>query len=512
MKCLQIFLLLVSSLLIHATFAACRDSKSAQVRSPAVAGRFYPSDPEKLKQAIGQYLDESPVVKVENPIAILVPHAGYVYAGQIYADAYRQVMGGNYDVIVILGVNHTTAGFRGVSLSDYTHFSTPLGNVTVDQEIVAELLAHCQDCNRERKVHTDEHSIEVQLPFLQVLFPRAKIVPAIIHPPDLKTCTRFGQALAKALQRRHALIVISSDLSHYPDSETAARVDRETMEAIATLEPSTVASMMRKLNFPNLDTRACGEAAILAGIIAAKDLGAKAAVTVSYTNSGENPLGERSRAVGYGAMVLARRALQSDTMKLNSTQSGAKATALQESEKKLLLKIARDAIRRYLTTETVPLIRNLPARLDVPQGAFVTLKKNGNLRGCIGHIPPDFALGKTVAAMAIYAAFEDSRFLPVQRNELKDIEIEISVLTPLRAVGAPEEIVVGRDGVYLVKNGKSAVFLPQVATENNWSRVKLLDNLCVKASLPKSCWKSDAKLHVFQAEVFNESELKLRQP
>jgi len=146
--------------------------------------------------------------------------------------------------------------------------------------------------------------------------------------------------------------------------------------------------------------------------------------------------------------------------------------------------------------------------MERPQGAFVTLKKRGQLRGCIGHMAEDCALGQTVGAMAIQAAVNDPRFRPVTLAELAELEIEISVLTPWKAISAAEDIVVGRDGVVLIKDGKSAVFLPQVATENGWGHREMLDNLCLKAGLPAGSWKKGAKLYVFQADVFAESEFK----
>jgi len=170
---------------------------------------------------------------MESPLALIVPHAGYVFSGQIMADAYRQVMGRSYDVIVVLGTNHTTGGFSGISLGDYTAFRTPLGDVPVDEESTAALLSANKDCNRNRAVHVTEHSIEVQLPFLQTLFPKAKIIPAVIHPPDYEMCIRFGETLAKVLKNRKALIVASSDLSHYPDYKDAVTIDRQTLETVA---------------------------------------------------------------------------------------------------------------------------------------------------------------------------------------------------------------------------------------------------------------------------------------
>jgi AmmeMemoRadiSam system protein B/AmmeMemoRadiSam system protein A len=481
---------------------------SGDIRPPAVTGQFYPADSGKLKLAIEQFLKGSAAGIQEKPVAILVPHAGYIFSGQICADAYRQAMGHSYDTIVILGVNHTMGNFRGISVGDYSAFRTPLGSSPVDEEITAALLSECRDCVRSREVHANEHSIEVQIPFVQVLFPKARIVPAIIHPPDFNMCIRFGQALAKVLQGRQVLIVISSDLSHYPKYENANNADRLTLETIASLDSNRISSLMKDLTVPNMGTRACGEAAILAGITAAKALGAKRAVIAGYANSGDVPIGDRSRTVGYGAVAFVPGESPASLSVPSRPAPPPGATPLQNLEKKALLAFARETIQRYLTTQTVPLPRNFPGRMYLPQGAFVTLRKNGELRGCIGHMSSDIELGQTVGAMALQAAFNDSRFSPVQQTELKSIEIEISVLTPMKPIASSDKIVVGRDGVLLSKSGASAVFLPQVATENNWSRAEMLDNLCRKAGLTTGCWQRDAKFQVFQAEVFSEAQFK----
>jgi MEMO1 family protein len=500
-------LVVMAAFTMYLISGACGNSKSPNVRPAAVDGKFYPADPKKLKLAVEQFLQDSSEIPMEKPIALIVPHAGYIYSGQIAADAYRQVRGRSYDVIVVLGTNHTTEGFRGISLGDYSAFRTPLGDVQVDEEIISALLSENKDCTRSRAVHVNEHSIEVQIPFLQVLFPKARIVPAVIHPPDYELCIRFGETLAKVLKNRQALIVASSDLSHYPDYKDIVRVDRQTLETIASLDTGRLASILRVLNnVPQLDTRACGEAPILSGITAAKALGATRAIVAGYANSGDVPDGERSRSVGYGAVVLTSGKGPSDTTILNRPKAPQSAVPLKNSEKKALLAFARETIIRY--PETVPLPSSFPARISLPQGAFVTLKKDGQLRGCIGHMAEDIALGQAVGAMAIEAAFHDPRFAPMQLSEVSRLEIEISVLTPMKPIASSEEIVIGRDGVMLSKAGKSAVFLPQVAVENKWNKSEMLDNLCLKAGLSTGCWKRDAKFQVFQADVFSESEFK----
>jgi AmmeMemoRadiSam system protein A len=181
---------------------------------------------------------------------------------------------------------------------------------------------------------------------------------------------------------------------------------------------------------------------------------------------------------------------------------------LRDGDKQALLALARKTIIRYLTTETVPLARGFSPAVQEYRGVFVTLKKYGTLRGCIGRLIPEAPLGQLVGAMAIQSAMNDHRFRPVTLNEMKDIEIELSVLTPMKTVPRAEDIVIGRDGVLLQKGRAGAVFLPQVATEQGWTREQMLDQLCLKAGLAEGSWRTGAEFQTFQAIVFHESEFK----
>jgi hypothetical protein len=349
------------------------------------------------------------------------------------------------------------------------------------------------------------------VPFIQVVFPKAKIVPIVVGSPDMEMCARFGKALAKVLKNRRALIVASSDLSHYPAAEDANIVDRETLAAIAKLDPAVFRATMQAhidKNIPNLVTSACGEAPIMTAMAAGKSLGATHGVVVSYANSGDLPIGELSRVVGYGAVVLTAEG-EDKNIGISAQPTGDSLSApLGSADKKALLAFARETISRIFLTDTVPLARGFHENLQQPRGVFVTLKKKGELRGCIGRMIGDVPLCKLVGAMALQAAFNDRRFQPLTFDELNDTEIEISVLTPMKKVAGAADIVVGRDGVLLSKEGRSAVFLPQVATEQGWNREELLDNLCLKAGLTAGSWKAGAQLSIFQAVVFSESEFK----
>ena len=488
------------------TVARETGKEGGEIRPPVVAGKFYPESAAVLKSAIEKFMQNAAPAQALTPLAIVVPHAGYIYSAQICADGYNQVRSGAYEVVVIFGTNHTAPDLRKIAIYPGAGFRTPLGTVPVDEKVVAALIAASPDCKADKAPHVREHSIEVQIPFIQVLFPQAKIVPAIVGAADIALYTRFGAALAKVLKGKRALIVASSDLSHYPSAADAEMVDRKTLAAVASLDPTmlrdTIQTQMAR-RIRGLDTCACGEAPIMAAMEAAKALGATGGKVVSYAHSGDIAIGDRERVVGYGAVVFTAGLEKGNTA---AEMPAAAGQTLSPTDKKALLAFARETITGYLTTQTVPLPRGFgPAALET-RGVFVTLKKRGNLRGCIGRMTPDRPLANLVGAMALQAAFEDPRFAPVTLKELPDLEIEISVLTPMQPVSGPGAIVVGRDGVLLNKRGRSAVFLPQVAPEQGWGRDEMLDHLAMKAGLPTEAWKEGSQFSTFQALVFGEAD------
>lgn len=480
---------------------------AVEVREPAVAGKFYPADPVKLRRAVNFYLDHAVAPDGVKPLAIVAPHAGYVYSGQICADAWRQAREHDYDLVIILGTNHTVAGFSGVSVIPNGVYRTPLGDAKIDARVSERLAASDSAFSHRAAVHRQEHSVEVQVPFAQVLFPDAPLVVAVMGADDPVLCNRFGRILAEAVQGRSALIVASTDLSHYPAYKDACRVDRAVLEAAATLDPAAVRKAVRAQmaqGVANLSTCACGTAPMAAAMTAAKHLGAKGARIVSYANSGDAVVGRPDRVVGYGALAFSAAYAQSPSF--FEPPPADENAPLDESAKRALLSLARKTITEVLESDALPLPRSADPALNAARGAFVTLKKNGQLRGCIGHMSADRPLQKTVGAMAVQAAFNDRRFTPVGAEELEELQIEISVLTPYEPVPDPEAIRAGIDGVVIRQAGKRAVYLPQVAVEQGWSREKMLEHLCRKAGLPADAWKEGAQLMTFQATVFSENE------
>lgn len=478
-------------------------------RPAAVAGSFYPEDPGRLEAAVKTFLADARPAAPERPLALIVPHAGYIYSGQIAADAYRQAADHDYDAIVILGVNHRTAGFQGVSVYDGPGYQTPLGTARCDQDLAKSLRDRDRRFAYRRDVDQFEHSVEVQIPFVQKVFPATPIVAAVVGGQDRDLWLALGEALASVLKQRRALIVASSDLSHYPPHDVAVEVDHAVLAAVATADPTAlIRTIDRELGKrrPQLATCACGEGPMVAALAAARKLGATRATVVSYANSGDAAVGDRTRCVGYGAVSVTAGDRRPDTAALRDLEVAAAGAPLTAQDRDALLAFARKTLRQYFATGTTPLFRDTSPILNRRQGAFVTLKSQGRLRGCIGHMAEDMPLGQVVGAMAFNAALRDQRFAPLERRELDAITIEISVLTPFAPITSAEAIEVGRDGVMIRKAERSAVFLPQVALEQGWTRAELLAQLCRKAELPPEAWREDAQLLTFQADVFGEPE------
>ncbi len=485
------------------------ESAVLAVRDPAVAGRFYPGEAPKLEAAIRGFLADAVPPRGQRPVALVAPHAGYIYSAQIAADAWTQARGGDYDLVVLLGTNHTVPRFEGAAISPAAGFRTPLGVAEVDRKAAADLIAHDSSFTRDDVPHEREHSVEVQVPFAQVVLPGVKILPIVVGDPDPQLCARLGRALAKVLSSRRPLLVASSDLSHYPAYDDAVTSDGATLAAIAGMDASAIRSSIAaqlRANRPNLSTCACGEAPVLVALEAARTLGAARGVVLSYANSGDTVVGDRGRVVGYGAVAFFPGPPGRDLAGLGRPAAAAQDAPIGTQERKALLRIARESIRRFLETGTAPLVRDVAPSLRRLQGAFVTLKKRGELRGCIGHTAQDTPLGQVVGAMAVQAAFNDRRFSPLEARELPEVELDVSVLTPLAAVAGPDAIVLGRDGVVIRKEGRSALFLPEVAVEQGWTREEMLEHLCRKAGLPSDAWRRGAEFLTFRTIAIHENE------
>ncbi len=486
--------------------AACAADET--VREPAVAGAFYPGDADELRSFVTDALAAAePADLPGRPIAIIAPHAGYVYSGAIAAAAYAQLRDTAIDTVVVIGPAHR-APVVGVALPAAARWRTPLGEVPVDGEICAALQQASDLFAPAAYAHRNEHSLEVQLPFLQVMLDDFSIVPLLMHDLSDGECEEVAQAIAAALAGRSALLVASSDMSHYPAQADARRVDRAMLDAIAQFDPDTVRTADAELmgeGVANLACTLCGLGPVLTVMRTARELGADSAVVIDYANSGDVPGGDATRCVGYGAVVFC--APEPSPPAREDAEPAEEAGQLDAQQQALLLALARETITAITAGTAPPDPPTDDPAFAQRRACFVTLHKEGMLRGCIGTLEATQPLGEAVVSAAASAATRDPRFLPVQASEVADLHIEISVLSPMREVADPEEIICGTHGVLVEQDGRSGVFLPQVATEQGWDRETMLTELCAhKAGLPADAWRTGARLYVFTAQVFAEDE------
>lgn len=491
-------------LLIVLFFIFCYGEDKMNLREPYVSNKFYEGDKVKLSNQIDLMLSEAVGKSEKKPKGLIVPHAGYVFSGQIAADGFNQAKGFEYDTVIILGTNHTTYPEDIGFLYDGEGFKTPLGICQIDKDLNEKLAQKGDFFKFNNSAHFREHSIEVQIPFIQKIFQKIKIVPIVIGTSKSTASLKIGKALADVVKGKNVLIVASSDLSHYPPFDVANFVDKELLKAITTMDLSKIEETAKNGELKEgVETSACGIGPIMVLVTAMNELNSRKVKIVSYANSGQTIMGDLDRVVGYGAVAFYEGEKEQDIRALNFERDNEE---LNELDKEYLLKLARTALNDYLNYDFFTLPRFPSRALFRKQGAFVTLEKYGELRGCIGHMAEDTPLSTTVAKMALASALQDTRFYPVTKDELSKIEIEISVLTPMKEVKGIEEIIIGKHGTVIRKGGRSAVFLPQVAVEQGWTKEEMLEHLCLKAGLPKDAYKSGCKFYTFEAIVFKEKK------
>ncbi len=454
------------------------------IRKPVWAGQFYESDPVKLSRQLEAWLDSAQVRPAAGEVAgLIAPHAGYVYSARVAACGYRLVRGLDFDSVVIIGPSHQLA-FEGCSIYLRGGFETPLGVAEVDEGLAKEL-ARYSGFGYIPEAHDREHSIEVQVPFIQKVFPRARIVPVVMGNQTERTIQSLSAALARAAAGKKVLVVASTDLSHFLSRSQARERDRKTIELIAGFDLKTLGRQVERH-----ENIMCGGGPVLALLQYARQRGPARVEVLSYSDSAAVG-GPEDRVVGYLAAAV-------------YLEPSGTIQDLTPEEKKELLALARRSIETYLSTGNLPDYKPLSSRLEEKAGAFVTLKERHQLRGCIGFVEPLLPLWETVARAAVLAATEDPRFPPLGRAELSGLQIEISVLGPLQPVTDVSEIKIGRHGLVIKEGQRSGLLLPQVATEQGWDRRTFLREVCRKAGLPDNAWKNSRGLFKFEAVVFQE--------
>ncbi|MCG3177114.1 MAG: hypothetical protein MOGMAGMI_02081 [Candidatus Omnitrophica bacterium] len=467
-------------------------------RTAAVAGTFYPADASELTALLKTCEIKAPVssaVSGRPPRALIVPHAGYVYSGRTAAAAYRTVRGADIDTVVLIGPSHH-AVFRGASIWTEGDWITPLGRMAVDTDLARAIAADNTSFAHPPDPHLNEHSLEVQLPFLQRVLPKARIVPILTSDPSPANTSALAESVLRHTAGRKALIVFSTDMSHYRDLAPTYEMDRRTLELIRS---GDTAALYRAL--ADGTSELCGAAAVLTALETARRLpGGGHLEVLDYTTSADAG-GGHHRVVGYGAVILT----DAGAAPVSAPRSGNEVGVYGSSQRQELLWRARSALQRRLAGRSGELTAPSDPLLLEPRAVFVTLRNQGQLRGCIGGLYASEPLYRAVEHMA-QAAARDPRFRRVRPQELEELHIEISVLSPPERIANADAIELGHHGVIVRRGEAGGVFLPQVATETGWSRERFLSELCTqKAGLAADCWKDpDTELYTFTCEIFEE--------
>jgi len=455
----------------------------------AVAGSFYSKNKKELSHHVEVLLKDAKTSSLKDIDAIIVPHAGYVYSAPTAAVAYKTLTQ-KYKTIFIMGSSHYV-WLKGASIYSEGSYQTPLGRVKTNRSIVKKLMQNPL-FTYDATAHTKEHTLEVQLPFLQTLYgEELQIVPIIIGTTELQNIIELSKILKPYFEDKENLFVISTDLSHYPSYEDAQKIDMQTLNGVMSNRPQEFVNAMlknEKSSTKNLMTSACGWSSLLTLMYMTQDKPYKYEL-LKYTNSGESKYGDKKRVVGYGSL----RVYQEN-----------QEFFLTQSEKEKLLEIARVALyEAIIENKRVQIDPNVvPAKLKMHLGAFVTLNKNNNLRGCIGRFEPNQPLYEVIVDMAIASALQDTRFNKVTKEELKEIELEISVLTPRKKIESLDEIVIGKHGIYIQNGRKNGTFLPQVATEMHWGVQEFVEKCATnKAGISLKELK-DTEIFTYEAIVF----------
>jgi MEMO1 family protein len=467
------------------------------VRPPAVAGSFYPGRESDLRQTVERLLAEAKGEPVKNLRALVCPHAGYPYSGPIAATGYKQLAGRSFSTVILLGPSHYV-GFTGAFVSTVDAWKTPLGLVplsptAVEMAKTEPFLTSSPNKPPQGKdtPETREHSIEVQLPFLQCTLHDFSIVPIIFGEVDPN---RVAEAILPFLDD-DTLIIASTDLSHYLPYDEAKARDTRCVKAISDLQADRIEG-----------EDACGHSAVQTLIEIARRKHWKTRL-LDYRNSGDTS-GDKQRVVGYAAI-----AFFAPEGAASGHSARSHATQFTRHERRLLLELARKSVVAAVTGGEAPKADDVPAKFRARRACFVTLTKNGRLRGCIGSIFPVEPLYEDVSRRARSAAIEDTRFPPVRADELKKIEIEVSVLTvPKRlAFTSPKDLLAklrpGVDGVVLRVGNRQATYLPQV-----WEQIpdkrNFMNELAEKAGLSADAWtQPEAEVMTYQVEAFKEGRL-----
>jgi len=477
-------------------------------------------------------------VKIEaRPIALIAPHAGYVYSGRCAGIGYATVRGKAYARVVVLAVNHRGMPFRGASILGVDAYKTPLGTVPVDRE-ACEALLKSRLFGTRRSAHRMEHSLEIQLPFLQRAISDFKLVPIVCGNLDGDQFAAMAAELRKVVDD-DTLVVASTDFTHYGSRFRYVPFTTRIRQNLEKLDKGAIDFILKRdgggfwryvqrtgaticgripvrLLLHMLPEKASGQLLnyYTSGDATGDYRNSVSYAAVAFTAPGQWGRPAAKRAEGSAPTIASAPARQDKPAAKGGKPSG--ATGVSKAGQRKLLEIARKTLVAVTAGKPIPELKLSAPELQSRNGVFVTLNKDGKLRGCIGNFRPTTPLYRTVAAQTRLSALRDRRFSPVQPGEVADIDIEISILLPARAIKKPLDWQLGRHGIIVRRGYRQATFLPQVGehfrsanlTERQ-SQEAMLAACCRKARLPAYIWRDpETTILIYEAQVFGEKEAK----
>ncbi len=476
-----------------------------KVLQSKLAGTWYSADAKKLRAELDGYLANVKQDRLENVMAVLLPHAGYRFSGQVAAYGVEPLKDRSFKRVVVLGPSHQVAMSSVVSIPDVTHLKTPLGSQELDREFISKLWKHPEFQSR-MQVHADEHSVQIEIPLLQRVLGDFKLVPIVVGQLDARSTQNIADVLLQHIDS-DTLIVVSSDFTHYGQNFGYVPFKDNIQENLRTLDLGAFKTIEQK-DLPGFmdyvdstGATICGRGPI--GILLAMLPDNAQVHLLNYDTSG-NLTGNWSHCVSYISAAF------TGSWQKEALDSATAEELLSDTDKANLLKLARGTIESYMDHSKNPKPSDIGVEITpgmkTVMGTFVTLHQNGQLRGCIGEIFPSRNLYKAVMDRAVDSAVNDPRFHPVKKDEVAGLHIEISALSPPHPVDSWRDIVIGKHGMTLSKNGRSAVFLPQVAPEQGWEIEETLTHLATKAGLAPNDWREGCQFEVFEAIVFSEDQ------
>lgn len=488
-------------LTIMSIFSNTNAQNELPVRKAAVAGQFYPDDSVALDKYFEKEFNQITIAPNNSKVrAIIVPHAGYVYSGRTAAWGFATLREkNNYKNVFILGSSHIEA-FDGATVFHGSGFETPFGLAEINSEITGELQQN-NIFKFPQQYQIEDHVLEVEIPFLQyVLEPGFKIVPITIGTKSSYALNKIADLLRPYFNEDN-LFVISTDLSHYPSYSDAVKADSAVVQSILTGDLTVFESTVRSnehSGIKNYVTAICGYSAVYVLMSLTGNNKEYQFEKLKYTNSGDIS-GDFDRVVGYTSISVRKSDRAPEKAEKDSF-------AISEDEKKIMFGIARNSIESRLSGVGYSLPDTLPEILNEKCGVFVTLHLDGKLRGCIGTFRQDRELGRNIQEMATAAAFSDPRFEPLTRDEYKNIDLEISILTPMQKIDSVDQIVLGKHGIYIKRGNMTGTFLPQVATETGWTLEEYLGHCSRdKAGIGWDGWKDkETEIYIYEAIILEE--------